>query len=527
MTFGDVEGEEDKLLKKSLVHTYSIEEVLKLNCNYILAPKGAGKSAIFKSFESQYFIDFNYTNKFIVSINRAFIFEHNYLDKSKFSINDEMNCVISWGFYIFSLLLKDIQKNLSNNIFYGELRSKLAKFFDLKEEFQLFNLLDYINELNIGMKFNINGTELNVSPKVNINTPKKTLNLNEIFEIVNEFFYKNNLTALILIDKIDDFVRYEEYTIQKKYVQALYGCIEEIRRLSNITPILFLRTDLFYTLHIDIGLDKVMPRTVDLHWEKNEIIKFIAQRLISNTYIKDNFMDALKINLPKKKKNVIQKIFSKEEPLDVDEVFKKLNHKEYLKFILLFFPQKIYHFESDGRKLRIDFIDWLFTHFTDNNNYISPRVLINFFNKLFTKQYRHFTENPDIVVKGFGICKLTERNGIETLDIFNENVIYETYKEIRGKEIENISSLLKDEKHKKLFEAIRKLIHDNGNFYKKNICFQDFDLQEEDFNHVLNYLEVLGYLKREITVNNEHLYSVPIFYRTSNSKVSTYINTSK
>ena len=110
-----------------------------------------------------------------------------------------------------------------------------------------------------------------------------------MFKKINQFYKDNNTTALILIDRIDNFVQKEKYSLQKKYIQGLFDSIEEISLLDNIHPTLFLRTDLFYSYDSDIELDKVKDRTIELKWSKGETLNFILYRFNNNPYIRNTF----------------------------------------------------------------------------------------------------------------------------------------------------------------------------------------------------------------------------------------------
>lgn len=255
-------------------------------------------------------------------------------------------------------LLKDIFKNHSNKQNFEPFKSKIKKVEGLKDKFKLYNVLEIINQLNIGFAFNISGQTIEIKPNLKFDSQLEKLSLNDIFQFINDFYKENNLEALIVIDRIDSFVSKEAIEIQKNYLQGLIDCIEEITFYNNLDPLLFLRTDLFYAFDLKFEYDKVKERKIELRWEESEILNFIVYRFFSNKYIVENFMghflnfylesgandltansnifSQLKIWFKKTFfKNRINKLKNKNIPYQTAENFLKL-----------FFPNKIHSLKS-------------------------------------------------------------------------------------------------------------------------------------------------------------------------------------
>ena len=74
-------------------------------------------------------------------------------------------------------------------------------------------------------------------------------------------------------------------------MQGLIYAIEEISHLPNVQPLLFLRTDLFYSHTINLEYDKIRDRMVELKWTKAEILVFIVFRFLSIEQINKNHSD--------------------------------------------------------------------------------------------------------------------------------------------------------------------------------------------------------------------------------------------
>ena len=475
ITFGDLEGEKDKLLKEAFFSTKSIAELLKGRYNYILSPKGGGKSAIFRAYEEKLFPFnnnlFDYNKHNIISINEAFGFESEYLDREKFREQDhQKNYTISWAIYLLVEILKDIQKYHKEKKGYSQLMSKIRRVDELKTQFRLYNVTDFISQFDATLAFTANGQQMTVTPKLKLHTAKEKLNVNEVFKDINSFYQKNNLQALILIDRIDLFVRREKSEIQKNYLQGLIDCIEELSTLSNLQIMLFVRTDLFYAFEIKFEYDKVRERVLYLGWDIIEVTNFVTFRLLANKYIRDNYFSYFKttivngllehLNQSKYKSWVffvkpILHFFNYLKDLD------KENFEEYrdrvvtqeleeiraeavdypmsYNFIYLFLPSIVPQVYT-GREVEVDFISWLTTSFRDANKFLNPRSLIYFFNELIKIQVSLNRDPKKIIQRE---AKAIFGPEIHRFNIFSIEAIFKTFEQVRESELRHIESQLK------------------------------------------------------------------------------------
>lgn len=519
LSFGRLEGEEDEeFLSSSIVFTDSFVEVLSCKYNYVLAPKGAGKSAIFNSIEKKIITNdyFKYDDKHIIFINKAFGFDKDYLSPSRFKHDlDGKNYIFAWTLYLIFQAFENIKTKYSNYPNYSELVDKVKIVSEFKDEFQLYNILDRIQELNLTLALDVAGQQFKLSPKISTSKNYKKFDLNYCLEAINDFYRKNNLNLIILIDKVDNFVRQESYEIQKKYIQGLVDSVEEIRSLSNIQPILFLRTDLFRNLKIGLELDKVRDRMIELKWSESEILLFILRRLLSNKYLSNNFMPYL-VEIYKREfelanPGLFKRLFSSnKKKLSVD-LKRDLDFRICANFILLFFPVNVKHINANGDECRDDFFEWLFSHFKDKNNYINPRCLIRFFNMLFTNQYKAY-RNDFIFSQGnskYLKYKIISDN--VCFDVFMSDVISKTYNTIQREQLENISMLLQEKPLKDAFKSIIQINYTKKAFRFGDINPQDKGIHKDDYSRLLKYLEICGVIYQK----NYRLYSIPIIYTHS------------
>ncbi|MFT4802426.1 MAG: hypothetical protein ACI93N_002204 [Flavobacteriaceae bacterium] len=503
ITFGKLEGERDPLLKDCFFPTYTIQKYLHSPYNYVLSPKGAGKSALFRSLTDNFIPNSLFKNSkySIIAINEAFGFEDDYLSKNKFQEDSRMKLTISWALFILTKLITDIKENHSNAIGYQSLIGEITKITELKDKFNLYDLSDLLKSISTSIKFTANGQEFEAAPTLKINPKKQKLVLNTLFKKISEFYSENNIEALILIDRIDNFVQKEEYQLQRKYIQGLFDCIEELSLLDSITPTMFLRTDLFYSYESDIEYDKVKDRTIELKWDKGETLNFIVYRLNHNQYISENYsviLSGLLDEAHKGKhrefkteklslwKRCLASIFNNKKAKTFLDTNRPLNYTVSDKFLKVFFPEKIECFDS------MDFSDWIFEYLKDANSFVNPRLLIYFFNQLMEKQCeinRKFYPDKPSDIESFS------DNGYAKYDLFSDDAFTLTYEKVQQDELKNIYTILKKKIYQDLFRIINNKTYETGVFRYGDVNIKKLNVDKEQYESLLKYLKLLGYCK--------------------------------
>lgn len=514
ISFGSLEGEKDDKLPDSFFITSSILDLFENKYNYVLSPKGGGKSALFRSLNmklipSKSVID--YDKYSIIGVNTAFGFDDDYLSTELFKEDqNRRNYTLAWGVFLLAELIKDIQKNHSQKDSYAELFNKIKKIKDFKEKFNLYDLSDYLGDLSFGLSFNVGGVPIDVKPKINFKSKSEKLILNEIFKHINDFYEENNITGLILIDRLDNFVRKESYPIQKNYIQGLIDCIEELSNFKFINCLLFIRTDLFYHFDIDFEYDKLKERTQNLLWKDGEILSFIVYRLFSNSYIKDRYYEYFNHLLSQgkegqqiiyKKNNLWQRfkfwIKGKKEILDLK---KTIDYTIAEKFLRLFFPENLQYFDNKN------FCYWIFTYLQDANGFINPRLIIYFFNELIKAQLAF---NTKLNINSLQTeVEIKKANDVFYFNLFSQELFPEVYKKIQNDEILNIYKILKEKNYHTLFKEINNKTLVKRKFNYGDINLKRFDIPKEEYDTLLKYLILLGYCKEV----EKQKYEVPNLY---------------
>lgn len=503
MSFGSAEGERDKRLFDSFIETRSIKEIMVGGFNYVLAPKGCGKSSLFKAYSERFVSDNEIKDEnktIIVPISNMFAYENVDLEQEQVA----KKWAIVWGLYILKEIFKIITSDKYKYEFEEYIR-KSTKYNELKEEFELYDLWDYIKNISIGLKFAIKGQEVSIAPTIEKNRYNKKIVLNEVFFELQNYLAKCNKKIYILIDRVDDFIVGENRENKRTFVQGLYYSIEEISNYSNIFPIMFLRTDLYYNLNIDSGLDKIQIRTIELKWKQEELINFIYRRLIGNNQnVMVKYLNLLNYYVcsssdetwKKMDKVDLNKIVDQDTSL-VAEIAKK--------FIYTFFPNIVKHINSENKEEEMDFFEWVYRHFEDYTGYINLRYLIVFFNELFKLQYDAYKKN----IGSNASIKCKEHEDGLYYPIFSDTCISTAYHNVQKIAILNVRSLLEKEEYRVWFDGVHQMImQKDGNMNYGDIHYAKYDLSKAEYDSLLETLCVLGYLK-----NSGKKYSIPILYR--------------
>ncbi len=520
LTLGNLEGEKDQdQLNKSFFLTQSVIKCLNGKYNYILSPKGGGKSALFTALKNKYIPKsyFNYDKYSLIPINEGFIYEsESRIDSSKFKeIDNKKEYAVAWGVYLLIQCIEDIRINYTNKSNYNSFINSISEYPFLKNDLKLYNIGDFIRQIKIQLNFSIEGQPFDISPSIKLPSPERNFNINKVYGLVNEFYYENKLTALILIDRLDNFVSRDSYIIQKNYVQGLFDCIEELSNYDNIAPVLFLRTDLFYSFELSLEYDKVQSRLLHLDWNQGEILTFIVIRLINNDYIYKNYAiylaEIVNSRVEEKDKSykritysTIQrfiaflkgkKLITKE--LDLNRTF---NFNTSEKFLYTFFPKNIDFAE-------VDLCDFIFRNLIDSNDFVNPRLLIRFFNKLFEKQSfvnKQITFINDEKAK----CALGEKNNYR-FDLFDQEVIKDCYIEVQNEMLRFIYMLLEDKPAKSIFAHINEISSASKKFDYSYFHARSTDMTRDNFERVIKYLMHLGFMKE---VRKSVKYEIPNLY---------------
>lgn len=501
---GSLEGETDKNLEKTFIITNQILKILNdEKYNYVIGCFGSGKSALFKALQKKYIIDKQslnksfFSDKSIIALNKGLNFDKT-LSGEAFSLND---IILNWAIYILKKMIADILENHKDKKGYEEFKKNISFYEEFKEEFELHNYKDWLKKLSISPSLCING--VNISATLNLKKKnKKEIDMNELYNFVSNFYKINDIKCWILIDKIDDFVRFENYENRKKYIQGLHELIEEIRLLDNIRPILFLREDLFENLNFSIGRMKIEDRAIYLVWSCEEILHFIFKRSIIQPAFQiysDNLKKMIDTNYnPNRFAQFFYNLLRKNKK----EKYNSLEHKVIKEIIYFIYPPEI---KIKGKTLDLE---EMLRNFLIDKEFINPRVFILFLNKLNEEQFNYYSLNPPNITKEkVGVVKKV--NEYDTINVYNDECIIKSLNHSKALTINHIKGLFPDEKINldKCFSEIDKKLQKNKKIRKNDFIniLKKFLSEENEINFIIHYLKVVRYIyenEREYVLSN-------------------------
>lgn len=484
---GSLEAENDKQLAEYFLWTNSSIDFFKNDCNYIVGTYGVGKSALCKAVSHKKILENNEkintyfeNNYHVINISDKLLID-NIEDKNNFN-----NAIIFWSSKIVFILIENLLKNYEKNQYLDDLKKHLSCFEELRKKFNEYKLIDYFSNICITPTFICNNITMTLEIKKSIN--EKELKLNDFFLLISNFFEKINKDCLILIDKIDDYVRFDKKETKKMYIQALHEVVEEIRKNSRIRPILFIREDLYKQLNFTMGSLKVEERSCFIIWTQEEILYLFLKRFLRTNYLQNkiNILNKEKISLFKNLRKAIYNF------LDIKKI--KYNndfHGDVSKALYYFINPEI-----KVGKLKKDFQQYLMDELSHGTSKYNPRIILLFF-KILIKEQNTYNNTNNKTNK-----TLKEIKDFKTFDLFNEKNIISSIKKVKEKVIKNLESSFQDEKFKQIFIEIyssQKSLtkeKDYNNFLKSK------KLSEEEIKFFMNQLIGLGYLNTNYQIYN-------------------------
>lgn len=521
--FGNIEANNDDLLFDSICKTSSIIEFQNGKKNIVLGEKGTGKTALFRLLKEQK-LSFNQKhgyNNVIIPIEDNFQYK-NIKGKVLRLIQTDIEEVdfkyqIVWELFLFYRCLEKL-KSLNQ-----ELPSSLKDAIKLTENiFSKNGIDDFLkSKKTIGIK--LYDTPTNILPdfylsseplaeKLDTNLKERSVEKLEIDidfykSELNQFLIQQNLNFIVLIDRLDEFVSRNSIEIQINMLEALISVEREYSNYSNIELKVFLRDDLFKQLSFDgIGYDKVISKKVDLNWEANKIIEFIAKRLCNNfknvfklEHIKfsianeslelDTSIDTENFVKPKIYVRLYRKIMKKLKPRQYALKHpRKINLNDNLnkEIILSIFPKHVGYVNGDGKIQEIEIFDFFSQKFNLGTGNTIPRLILIFLQKLMTITRNYYMDNIDQMP--------INQSDNKCFEIIKKGFFVDAYKEFREEIYLNFSKLNPEFEQKILL--LRERIGNRYSFSAKDLKgLLDFKEDPELF-HFCNYLLHIGLLKR-------------------------------
>lgn len=490
LNFGKAYAESDDYLSKDYVNNSALESVIFGRANIITGQKGSGKSAILRiiSHILRYDVNLNQQEniveylseidgKVIIELNQT----HN-LDIYKFIVNqktladsDPEKFKLLWLCYIGVLVGQRIvekeQFDLIEPQHFVDLKALLKPF---KIEAGKSNLTEIVinklKNIKIKVKLLFNAFDAEISHKESRGKRIVELDLFKLLDHENMIIHNLETTCWILIDKLDDFYKYNQEKMEA-LIKGLFLAVEELRDFPSIQPIVFIRTDIYERAGIK-DADKFRDSKFEITWDSDETLRFLAKRLYHSPQIK----------------NII--------------AYREFDKHMVELLIKAFFPIDMKHINKKGLELYQPFVTWFKHHLENGKEYISPRDIIVFLNKCVSMELKQL--------------KSTGRTTALRFPIVSETSVKNAYKEISEEKFEDIKKLtghvdllhyLHDKKMRTFtFTKIKSMIKITG------ASRSEQQKEQDKLQGFISDLEALGFLKRKKTKlsGTDYIYSYEI-----------------
>lgn len=439
--FGDPEARNDDVLLNCFQPIKGVREFLSGNKNIILGERGVGKSALFRLVcdeKCKFAQSKNETKKQIIIgiddelnyISILNLVETKFIDKTK---TPHSKYRFLWETYIFSRIIESLTHEFGIDTELKTLQEDFGEILGISKE-QKFRLSDIFTlyKYTTGVKFEQNGS---VSPNFSIEPAKDAhikpteisyQQLIRFKERVRQAIKARKCIIHVLVDRVDDFVVDLEYEEQKKSVQALLECTQDLR-YPDLKLKIFLRTDLFRRLNFQKGgFDKISHQVTKLEWSENDIYEFVARRLLFN--YEQNQIKTPNWQISTEALDIDPMLYDQERELILKRsngfsekskwigmkflisvkrrlsLFRKKSHSErkinsldaiFQEIVEYIIPKKIRHTNCNCKYEDISFRLFLTQHFKLGSNHSNPRLVLLFLTKTFENAIDYYQRNPD------------------------------------------------------------------------------------------------------------------------------------
>ncbi len=535
LQLGSMDGHRDSLVERGFIITRSIKSFLNDKHAIIIGPFGSGKSAIFNLLKNKSPSLPIYTDDLIVSIDEQVQFHELREDAATIftSLSEALTYQLLWKFQVCRRIAEEIAildgfPNSPEEKYLSEFISRTGGQGGHLSI--LSRMKDLLKNISIRIKTNLSNSPIDVEIQKD---PAKTiknieLNLDKVISNISKIITQRNIRqCTVIIDKLDKFVAGEDYSTQKKYIEALIQLEDDLYSIKYIGFKIFIRSDLYDRLDFSsLGPDKAEDNTLRLDWSKEEIRSFVAKRLyialaeagiwslqeiIESSDLSDyslrwyerQLLADEKSSIKYKVAHLYNKAFGRKR--NKRTLFEKLD----LAIINKLFDPDLVHEGFDGKPKDIDCQDFFDSHFLDGNNICTPRYMLVFLKELLDETNTYYLQSPNIRIAPVLF------NGEWIYKLFPSAIVYKSYIQSKEKFIRHVSKV--DERWSVYISALlEKSAGKTTIDYKwirNNIQFDSN--QDEQSLHFIIYLKVIGFLKvkkYDVDIKKRN-FELPILYR--------------
>jgi hypothetical protein len=299
--FGEPDGKDDPLLENCLLRITPVVEFLEESKSIVVGDRGTGKTALFRMLAERK-LHFKSTGKLTqhyVPIDEELAYKtlkHHITTHVRDPINtlDAPHRIV-WEIFLLSRCFDTLGGTFGEEKEFCALRDGFFKILGRAPE-QKFGILDIFKNTKKTVGVKLEGGHIGlvipnfyttVEPVTSPTSPEiddaLVIDVPRLKAELNNFLKQRKNVAYLLVDKIDEFVAGDEYETQKAILQALLHCWRDYQSYPHLKPKLFLRRDLFERLDFSaIGRDKIDPKKIELKWSSEDMMEFIASRVLHN-----------------------------------------------------------------------------------------------------------------------------------------------------------------------------------------------------------------------------------------------------
>lgn len=520
--FGNIEANDDELLLDSICRTASIIEFLGGKKSIVLGEKGTGKTAIFRLIKENKltFQQKNGCKNLVITVDDNFQYK-NIKGKILKLINTDTEDIgyqyqVVWELFLFYKVLQGIQnldirlsdllleaKKLVGNVLNT---NGIDSFLKNKTTFsvKLYNADSFFLP-----EASISSEPINLDCDVQgISVEKLEIDLDKYKAEADKFLKENNYNAIVLIDRLDEFVSKSSTQVQDELLQALIAVDREYGKYKNIDIKFFLRDDLFEQLSFENigGFDKVVSKKVNLKWTPENTREFISKRIISNyknVFAVDNLgvtvnsrslkidtsLDNKRNKKPRFWKRMHRRFISKFNPDIHEQKFPRkvsLDDDISKQLILTIFPNHVCFRKVSGEVETISVFDFFSLNFNLATGNTIPRLILIFLENIMTVTKEYYLKNRDLLP-----IKHNENNNFE---IIKEGFFEEAYSLFKEDIYLNFSKL--NPEFEQAILLFKEKIGNKYSFRAKDLKNIINITEDEDLYNFCNYMTHIGFFKR-------------------------------
>ncbi|WP_244219944.1 glycosyltransferase [Paraburkholderia terricola] len=333
LDFGAEEAERDPLLADHFVPPAGLDDLLNGRRNIVVGDRGAGKSALFATLADSEDVENGKVLILKLEDPAEFVLR---LESDGKSLSTADQFRAAWLLSVASTLAVHLRTE-------SPTQSKLAA--ELREALPgIANKGERVGPLKRLLKWLTHGSlKIQLGPVV-FDPPKsagkvhggRPIDLTEFLRETCAALKAEGCRVIVAVDRIDEVHKYQRQ-IQEPLVQGLFLAESSPAHGSEITLMIFIRSDLFETYDIQ-EKNKLVTRRLNLQWQTEALIKMMLDRIFANPILQ-------------RLRNVA---FDGDKPLVGDA-------------LRLLFPAQV-----DGRP----FEEWLWHSTRNGNGRVSPRQLI-------------------------------------------------------------------------------------------------------------------------------------------------------